>query len=140
MASKPSISRQAILDAAYRKAQRDGIASLSIRGIAADCGVAVGSIYNCFPDKASLVTEVIGRFWEQAARGEDGRACFRYRPGQNLVAFCKQVISGLEDARCNAAARRRGNASAISSRASKWPSPTTPPSTRARSRRSGSRT
>lgn len=98
MASKPSISRQAILDAAYRKAQRDGIASLGIRGIAADCGVAVGSIYNCFPDKASLVTEVIGRFWEQAARGEDGRACFRYRPGQNLVAFCNQVISGLENA------------------------------------------
>lgn len=98
MASKPSISRQAILDAAYRQAQREGIASLSIRGIAADCGVAIGSIYNHFPDKASLVTEVIGRFWEQAARGEEGRSCFRYRPGQNLVAFCKQVAAGLEEA------------------------------------------
>lgn len=98
MASKPSISRQAILYAAYRQAQREGIASLSIRGIAADCGVAIGSIYNHFPDKASLVTEVIGCFWEQAARGEEGRSCFRYRPGQNLVAFCKQVAAGLEDA------------------------------------------
>lgn len=98
MASKPSISRQAILDAAYRQSQREGIASLSIRGIAADCGVAIGSIYNHFPDKASLVTEVIGRFWEQTARGEEGRSCFRYRPGQNLVAFCKQVAAELEEA------------------------------------------
>lgn len=98
MTSKPSISRQAILEAAYRRAQREGIASLSIRGIAADCGVAIGSIYNHFPDKASLVTEVIGSFWEQAARGEEGRSCFRYRPGQNLVAFCKQVAVGLEEA------------------------------------------
>lgn len=98
MPSKPSISRQAILAAAYRQAQRDGIGSLSIRGIATECGVAIGSIYNHFPDKASLVTEVISRFWEHAARGDEGRSCFRYRPGQNLVAFCKQVASGLEDA------------------------------------------
>ena len=98
MASKPSIDREGILDAAYRKAQREGIASLSIRAIAAECGVAVGSIYNHFPDKASLVTQVIERFWERAARGDEGGSCFRYRPGQNLVAFCKQVASGLEGA------------------------------------------
>ena len=84
MASKASINRDTILDAAYHQAKREGIASLSIRGIAAECGVAVGSIYNHFPDKASLVTEVIARFWEQTARGAEGRACFQYRPGQNL--------------------------------------------------------
>lgn len=98
MPSKPTVSRDAILDAAYRQARSHGIASLSIRGIAADCGVAVGSIYNHFPDKAFLVTEVIRRFWEQAARGAEGSACFRYRPGQNLVAFCRQVAAGLEAA------------------------------------------
>lgn len=98
MASKASINRDTILDEAYHQAKREGIASLSIRGIAAECGVAVGSIYNHFPDKASLVTEVIARFWEQTARGAEGRACFQYRPGQNLVAFCKQVASGLEGA------------------------------------------
>ena len=98
MTSKAPISRDVILDAAYRQAQRDGIASLSIRGISAECGVAVGSIYNHFPDKASLVTEVISRFWEQTARGAEGRACFQYRSGQNLVSFCKQVASGLESA------------------------------------------
>ena len=62
MASKASINRDTILDATYHQAKREGIASLSIRGIAAECGVAVGSIYNHFPDKASLVTEVIARF------------------------------------------------------------------------------
>lgn len=98
MPNKPSIDRETLLDAAYRLAQRDGIAALNIRGIAGECGVAIGSIYNHFPDKATLVTEVISRFWEQAARGENGGTCFRYRPGQNLVAFCKQVASGLESA------------------------------------------
>ena len=95
MASKASMSKTDILTAAYRRAQDGGLASLSIRAIAADCGVAVGSIYNYFPDKASLVTEVIRLFWEHAARHNENSSCFSYRPGQNLIGFCKQVATGM---------------------------------------------
>lgn len=98
MAKNNEITRQIILDTAYSQAQRNGIASLSIRGIASECGVAIGSIYHHFPDKAALVTEVIASFWERAARGTEGVSCFRYRPGQNLVGFCKQIAAGLEGA------------------------------------------
>ena len=66
MGSKPAITRDQILDVAYARAQRDGMASLGIRTVARECGVATGTIYNYFPDKASLVTEVVGRFWRQA--------------------------------------------------------------------------
>lgn len=98
MASKPSISRNDILSAAYRQAQQSGLASLNVRSIAASCGVSVGSIYNYFPDKAALVTEVIRLFWERAARGTEGESCFHYRSGQNLIGFCRQVAAGLSSA------------------------------------------
>lgn len=66
MAGRQAVTREMILDAAYRRAQVSGVASLGIRTLASDCGVAVGTIYNYFPDKASLVTEVVGRFWGMA--------------------------------------------------------------------------
>ena len=66
MGSKPAISRETILSVAYERAQKDGMASLGIRTIANECGVAIGTIYNYFPDKASLVTEVVARFWRAA--------------------------------------------------------------------------
>lgn len=66
MANKPTITREAILDAAYARAKEDGVAALGVRTIANDCQVSVGTIYNYFPDKAELVTEVVGRFWRTA--------------------------------------------------------------------------
>lgn len=96
MGSKPAIAREAILDAAYARAQKDGMASLGIRTIARECGVAVGTIYNYFPDKASLVTEVVGRFWHAAIEparqlASDGAA---EGPGCLLV-YCRLLGQGL---------------------------------------------
>lgn len=54
MAGKPAITKAEILDVAYARAQQDGLGGLSIRSVARECGVAVGTLYNYFPDKASL--------------------------------------------------------------------------------------
>ena len=102
MASKPSITREEILDIAYDRAQNDGVASLGIRTIASECGVAVGTIYNYFPDKASLVTEVVGRFWRQAIE----RAGIQFAPdpsfsmdedpdGEGVVDHCRRLAQSL---------------------------------------------
>lgn len=98
MGTKATISRDAIVDAAFALAKRDGLASLSVRAIAQDCSVAVGSIYNHFPDKAALVTEVIARFWASAVRQADERACFSYQPGESFVDFCRRAAAGLHEA------------------------------------------
>lgn len=98
MGSRPAVSRESILEVAYDRAQRDGMASLGIRTIARECGVAIGTIYNYFPDKASLVTEVVERFWrnaieeagvlpgaDSADQGERG----------SLVVYCRCLAEGL---------------------------------------------
>lgn len=98
MGSKPVITREAILHAAYARAQRDGMASLGIRTVANECGVATGTIYNYFPDKASLVTEVVGHFWRTAiesARAQGGAGA-QEGPGC-LVAYCRRLAASLCD-------------------------------------------
>lgn len=81
MGSKPAITRDQILDVAYARAQRDGMASLGIRTVAKECGVATGTIYNYFPDKASLVTEVVVRFWRQAMENAHNSPAVAAVPG-----------------------------------------------------------
>lgn len=100
MAGKGAVTREKIVEAAYERARSQGLASLSVRAVARDCGVAVGTLYNYFPDKASLVTEVIERFWERVAFGGPSSldpcaagACFAYREGENLVGFCRRVAT-----------------------------------------------
>lgn len=96
MGSKPAIERDAILDAAYARAQRDGVASLGIRTIANECGVAVGTIYNYFPDKASLVTEVVGRFWHAAIAPARQLASEGAAEGPGcLLVYCRLLAQGL---------------------------------------------
>lgn len=43
-----------------------GAGALSIRAVAAACGVAVGTVYNSYPTKSDLVNDVVGRFWQRA--------------------------------------------------------------------------
>lgn len=52
-----------ILEKALLIAKREGVDKLSIRKIAASCGIAVGSVYNYYPDKEALVTAMAEVFW-----------------------------------------------------------------------------
>lgn len=96
--SSRATARKAIVEAAYARAQEEGVGSLSVRGIAADCGVSIGTIYNHFPDKAALVTEVISMFWERIALPSPGATCFSYSPGENLIGYCRRVAQTLGSA------------------------------------------
>ena len=60
-------SREQLLAAAGEIAAGRGLAGLSIRALAARCGVAVGSIYNYFPTKADLVAALVEDFWRRTA-------------------------------------------------------------------------
>ena len=55
----PAKMQAMIVDTAYNYACEHGLSSLSVRAIAKECSVSVGSIYNYFPDKAALIT----KFW-----------------------------------------------------------------------------
>lgn len=96
MPGKQQVTRDMILDAAYARARAEGMASLSVRTIARDCGVSIGTIYNYFPDKASLVTEAAGRFWRAALEQASARAATPAGsvPG-SLLAYCRDLVRGL---------------------------------------------
>lgn len=74
MGNRPVISKEQILDAAYEIATAKGLGALSIRAVAAACGVAVGTVYNSYPTKSDLVNDVVGRFWQRAFSDRMGAA------------------------------------------------------------------
>ncbi len=53
--TKKSLKRQRILDAAKRRFGRSGIRATTMHTIAREAGIAVGTIYQFFPDKDALV-------------------------------------------------------------------------------------
>lgn len=55
-----------ILLSARKRLLGGGLSSFSARGIAEDCGIAVGTIYNYYRDKESLMGAVMAQDWLQA--------------------------------------------------------------------------
>lgn len=55
---------QEILKQAREILYQEGCQALSIRKVAAACGIAVGTIYNYFPTKKELVTRIMADYWE----------------------------------------------------------------------------
>ena len=58
-ATEPNAARPAILAAARRVAERDGVLELSLLSVAQEAGVAPGSVYACFSSKNDLLLSVI---------------------------------------------------------------------------------
>ena len=77
---KQVIDKDKLVDQAYSIAAHEGISALSVRKLAAACGIAVGSVYMYFPTKADLTAAVFARFFGQALFEEccrvDGRESF----------------------------------------------------------------
>lgn len=78
-------SREDILKASRELIQRQGWQGLSIRAVAAACGVSVGSIYNYFDSKADLVGAAVESVWREIFHlPEDGTV---FRDTQACVAW-----------------------------------------------------
>lgn len=94
----PAKMQAMIVDTAYNYACEHGLSSLSVRAIAKECSVSVGSIYNYFPDKAALITEVITKFWRTIAFSKETQTCLNYREGESLIAFCERLYTTMNHA------------------------------------------
>lgn len=62
---RPQLTKEAIVDAAIRVAERDGLAKLSMRNLAAELGFEVMSLYTHVSNKADLHTSMVERSVEQ---------------------------------------------------------------------------
>ena len=52
-------SEEAIIEACQRIVKEKGLSAVNMRSVAAECNVAVGSIYNYFPSKSDLLCAAI---------------------------------------------------------------------------------
>ena len=80
-----------ILRAARERLLDKDLSSFSLRGVAADCGIAVGTIYNYFKDKESLMAAVMFQDWmnEQKATREELMQAESLREG--LLYICRGI-------------------------------------------------
>jgi AcrR family transcriptional regulator len=62
---RPQLTKHAIVDAAIRLADRDGLAKLSMRNLAAELGFEVMSLYTHVSNKADVHTSMVERSVEQ---------------------------------------------------------------------------
>ena len=80
-----------ILQAARKRLLDRDLSSFSLRGVAADCGIAVGTIYNYFRDKESLMAAVMAQDWAKAR--EEARMELAEAPSlrEGLVCICRKI-------------------------------------------------
>ena len=80
-----------ILQAARKRLLDSDLSSFSLRGVAADCGIAVGTIYNYFKNKESLMAAVMAQDWAKAREeaGRDLAEAPSLREG--LVCICRKI-------------------------------------------------
>lgn len=62
-------AKATLLAAAKQQLFAQGYAGFTLRGLAAQCDVAVGTIYNYFPGKEMLVASVMAEDWLSAIEG-----------------------------------------------------------------------
>ena len=58
-------SKEKLLLAAKELAKTEGLSALQMRSLASAAGVAVGSVYNYFPNKNALLTAVVASIWKK---------------------------------------------------------------------------
>lgn len=68
--NRPAASRESILLAAKEIAYSQGLSQVNIRRTAGACGIAVGTVYHYFSDKADLVVAILQDFWQQVFHGD----------------------------------------------------------------------
>ncbi len=57
--------KELILNKAKEVMHSEGYSSVSIRRIAKDCNISIGTIYNYFPSKKELIVEMMANFWNE---------------------------------------------------------------------------
>jgi len=91
--SKRLTSRDDILEGAYALARRYGLSAISIRGVARECGISTGTVYNYFPSRDELVAAAAAELFSEAFYQE---FCHP-RPDESYLAYCERLFESLDE-------------------------------------------
>ena len=95
-------SRQALLAASRTVARRQGLGGLSIRAVAAEARVSVGSVYNYFSGKTELLAATVEEVWMQILSAPEGEA-----PRDGFAAYVHWLFHRIQSRRTMAEALGR---------------------------------
>ncbi|MGN0426774.1 MAG: TetR/AcrR family transcriptional regulator [Agathobacter sp.] len=84
-------SQEQILEKTMEIAIREGVDSVSIRKLASACGIAIGSVYNYYPNKEAVIAAVAEQFWDGILNDQEKL----YRRGMGFTGFLEQYYSFL---------------------------------------------
>lgn len=95
--------REQLLTAARRQIESCGYAKTTIRSVAAECGIAVGTVYNYFPSKDMLIATFLSEDWLAcieaiAAHGSDDAKTHLRRIYDALRGFSQRHNALFSDA------------------------------------------
>ena len=84
-------ARARILSTARRKLFAEGYSGLTLRSVAGECSIAVGTIYNYFKDKDTLVASVMMEDWLEVL-GRMDQACAQAQAAADGLVGIQQAI------------------------------------------------
>lgn len=70
-------SKEKILSASKRLVKERGWAGVSIRSVAAACGISIGSVYTYYDSKTSLVSDTVESIWREIFHQSDDGEAFK---------------------------------------------------------------
>jgi TetR/AcrR family tetracycline transcriptional repressor len=108
-AGQERLTREAILGAALRIVDEEGMGALSMRRLAADLGVNPMSIYHHLPGKAAVVSGLVGAVFSRMPTSRPGK-----RPWQERVRAYAQAHRAVVLSHPNLALQIVSDASAVS--------------------------
>ena len=82
-----------ILRAARERLLGGDLSSFSARGIAEDCGIAVGTIYNYYRDKESLMGAVMAQDWQAELQKAAARIATVDSPEEGILCLYGSIRS-----------------------------------------------
>jgi AcrR family transcriptional regulator len=88
---RAGLTRQAVLEAAVRLVDREGIKALSMRRLGAELGVEAMTLYHHVPNKSALLDGMIEQIVAEAVPPEFGAATWR----EDLRAYAHALMAAL---------------------------------------------
>jgi AcrR family transcriptional regulator len=82
-----------IIEATLRLIARDGLGSVTMRGVAAAAGVSRQTLYNYYPDVDSIAAEAVRRHNLESIRMLEAALRVVERPGDKLEQLVRHVVS-----------------------------------------------
>ncbi len=84
-----------LVETARRQAREGGYSAVTIRSVAAACGVGVGTVYNYFPSKDALLAAFLLEDWKECLRAVEAAKAARPEYSWVLRAVYRQLKSYL---------------------------------------------